>query len=631
MDTQPPESQTSDSQAARAGWPPSWAQAFFSWAERAASLTQVVAPLVVCALIVVGFLRFEWLELLWEAYWPVLGGLLLWLGLSSAFHLWLEGRRARARAAAWTRAPLHALAASASGWSYLAAAGDSLLVEDSKGSAREAGALSDLSRIEVLPHARPGLLGWRRAWPSQTLRLVWLEPPTESTEGDSALPPCELAAPTGEVSSVASNPPPELAEGAAEGEAGAGSAAEPAEGAAEPEPPPEDVRHEETFEVATWSAGAFLRWAALAGIEVRDPHRAYPDVAAARASRGVELFWPPPRADALRYFAGFAVTILGVCAIPAGLMLIGEAKRAPGLVDFGDHVIWMAKPVGEVALMLTLGAVGLTLLQVSFLRVKILRAARRFSLPPGERLLALCYARTRHAWPPLPEPVEEEEVEEAEGDSSTPSSEDVESDQAEAGEGPKPGEGAQDEEPTEPEDEGLPQGPVAAGATWGEFLAITDQRILQLLFGEGRNHVLEVCKREDVLALAQLAPERHPLLTLLRHLRSDGRGVRLWTADGRELQITSEVLFHASLLEWFEAAGHRLEDWGYLPLELEGWIRSPSDPRRAELEAPPDPELEAGESPEGVALAESGDAGGAGGPPKDPSGDSSQFGATLET
>ncbi|MBL4847879.1 MAG: hypothetical protein JKY65_20380, partial [Planctomycetes bacterium] len=372
--------------------------------------------------------------------------------------------------------------------------------------------------------------------------------------------------------------------------------AESAESAEEaPAEPEERIRRAEIVEFASWSAEPFLRWAVLAGCPFRDPDRAYPDVAAAYASQGVELFWPPPRSAALRYFAGFALTILAVCAVPAGLALVGEARKAPGLVDFGDHLVWMARPVAEITLTLLIGAVFLTLLQVTFLRVKVMRAARRFSLPEGERLLALCYARTRHAWPPPepepePEPASEPEPEPEEGESSSggdPGRAPSEATEGEDGEDPDP---AEDKGPSV-----LPGGPIAVGAPWGEFLAITDRRFLQLLFGEGRNMVLEVCAREDLLALAHLAPASHPLLGLIRHLRSDGRGLRLWTADGRELQIRSEVLFHGPLQTWLKEAGYRIEDWGYLPLEIPRWIRSPADPRRAERV--PDPE-ELAENPE---------------------------------
>lgn len=593
-----------------AAWPPAWGQVFLSWTERTLSLAQVVVPLVLISVALLGF-RPEWLELVWEAAVPIMIGLAILLVALSGHDLWREGRRALSKAQGWSG--LGALAPGASGRSALAIAGDDVF-RVSRGERSSVGKLSELTRVEVLPPARGGLLGWRKAWPSQTLRLVWVEPaetvspdspPTEgegiAAEADAveaeASPPSAPLSPTSgpEEEGVAESGPREESGEAPEGESvaesGSLSEGEPEE-ATEPE---EQIRHAETFELASWSVEPFLRWVALeAAREVRDPAAAYPDVAAARASRGVELFWPPPRRAALRYFAGFAVTIIGVCALPAGLLLMSEAKRAPGLIDFGDHVIWMARPVGEAALLLVCGAVFLTALQVSFLRVKVLRAARRFSLPPGERLLALCYARTRLAWPPPPEPEPEpdpESEESAEGEEApTQSSEDEE--------GTPPVDSTSDEaEGSEPEAEKVLQGPVAAGAPWGEFVAITDRRILQLLFGEGRNHVLEVCQREDLLALAHLAPASHPLLTVLRHLRSDGRGLRLWTADGRELRITSEVLFHGSLVSWLEAAGHRIEDWGYLPLELPGWIRSPSDPRRAELEAPEEPPSEgAGEN-----------------------------------
>ena len=614
------------------------------------------------------------LALLAAYAWPLLGGLGILLGLMSALLLWSQGARAKARARGLAEVSL-------------AAGGSSLRIETPSGEGepllflvQQGGALeplppwAELTRIEVLPRARRGLFGWRGAWPSARVRFVWAEATAPPSEGAREDAPAETApaetAPAEAApaeTALAETAPAEtaLAETApAETTLAETAPAEtaPAEAASAGEParPEEPIRHASTFELASWAANAFLGWCVLQGVEVRDPEGAYPEVGAARAAQGAELFWPPPRGAALRYFGGFAVTILSVCALPAALMLIAEALRAPGTRDLASHLVWMARPVAEVVGLLCLGALGLTGLQVAFLRVKVLRAARRFQLLPGERLLALCYARTRRAWPPLPPPEPKGAGEDQPQGPGEDQPQGLGEDQPQ-GLGEDPPQGLGEDQPR-PEPEGaapaaapnpatpsrplgaeatapaeearplppqgssprgasrepaessappeqppeqpaakpkrkpkpkpgtFPPGPLSAGAAWGEFVAITETRILQLLFGEGRNLVTEVCRREDLVGWAHLPPARHPLQSALRYLRSDGRGVRFWTRDGRELQLTTEVLFHEPLLAWLEErAGYRIEDWGYLPLELPGWVRSERDPRRAERSSPQEP------------------------------------------
>ena len=67
--------------------------------------------------------------------------------------------------------------------------------------------------------------------------------------------------------------------------------------------------------LSPWSVEGFLSQVSAAAIEIQDPEGHYPDVAAARARQGVELFWPPPRRSALGYFAGFGVTLIAVAGL----------------------------------------------------------------------------------------------------------------------------------------------------------------------------------------------------------------------------------------------------------------------------------------------------------------------------
>ena len=115
---------------ATAFWPPRAWSAFLCWTERALSLAQVVAGVVVTTLIVLALSsRYEWLELAWEWSWTLLGAVVGLIGLLSGLHLLLEGRRARRRVAEWPRDSLRALACRLDGRSYLVVEGDDLSLE----------------------------------------------------------------------------------------------------------------------------------------------------------------------------------------------------------------------------------------------------------------------------------------------------------------------------------------------------------------------------------------------------------------------------------------------------------------------------------------------------------------------
>ena len=240
-----------------------------------------------------------------------------------------------------------------------------------------------------------------------------------------------------------------------------------------------------------------------------DPRRVYPDLSAAAAARGVELFWPPPRAEALRYFLAFAGLIAAVCALPATLMLAADFWRnSPGLLDLYEHVLVMAKPVAATGGSIAAVAVILTVAQIGFLRLKVFRAARWVELKEGEQLQALCYARCRG---------------------------DIDLD--------------------------------AMPATWGEFLAITDRRLLAVILGETKRVTRQLCWERDLVALAvaNRAEGRHPLVQTLLEARGETQALLLYRRDGVVIKVMSEVLFFAPLLAYLRERGLRIEDPGWVP------------------------------------------------------------------
>lgn len=219
------------------------------------------------------------------------------------------------------------------------------------------------------------------------------------------------------------------------------------------------------------------------------------------AQQPVETFWPPPRRQVVRYLLAMAV-LLAVPFLGLGVFALTlEAREGPGASNLRAHFGYMTPRV-LLALCgsLVLGAL-LALAQLRWVWRKSRSSLPRLELEPGERLEAFAPAYV-------------------------------------------------DQDAT-------------LFATWGEFLAISDRRLVQLRFRPGgrRADQRTLCARDGVewVEVRDRGRDRHPLAAAALRVLGESRGLRVVHGGGSFL-LLSECLSFDLLLAWLRAHGFTVVD-----------------------------------------------------------------------